>query len=149
MKKRSFYAIVILSVALILVSVLCIMIQREQAELRQAIDTTYKESFLRILDSMHQMEDPSLGEEEKQMLSARDTGYGFNLRTLQFTTSFAHHADFYTISQLLDEATGTNAIYTLTYSEELYDTLMHLYEDDFQDEDLLEKARTLLEAAMD
>ena len=39
MKKRSFYAIMILSVALILMSILCIMVQREQSELRQAIDT--------------------------------------------------------------------------------------------------------------
>lgn len=147
--KKAMYAISILSSLLILVMIILVMTKQEQYEMRQTIDNTYKESFLRILDSMRQMEDPAFSVEEKQMLSARDTAYGFNLRTLQFSTSYAKQENFCTISLLLDEATGTDAIYTLAYSDELYDTLIQLYDKDFQDVELLKKARVMLEAAID
>lgn len=145
LKKRSFYAMVVLCAALVLVSVFLVIAKQEQKEMRQTIDATYKESFLRILDSMRQMQDPACGAEEKSLLAARDIGYGYNLRTLQFSTSYAGEDDFYTINLLLDNATGTDAIYTLTFSDELYDALTQLYEADFQDQELLEKARILLE----
>ena len=67
--KKAMYAISILSSLLILVMIILVMTKQEQYEMRQTIDNTYKESFLRILDSMRQMEDPAFSVEEKQMLS--------------------------------------------------------------------------------
>ena len=146
--KKLVCVIIVISVALIAVSGVLVKTKSDQAAMQQAVDETVKECYMRILDTIKSTAKNGLSGEEKDLLTARDIGYGYVLRTMQFSTSFSGNQDFHAICILLDESTGTDAIYTLSYSDALYDSLLQLYEDNFQNAEAMEKARTLLEESV-
>lgn len=133
----------------VLLIVLCGILAKEissNAKKQNVIDETFKDCFISILNTMHySLDDNALNDTAKGQLMARDIGYGHILRGTYLYTSYVGNQDFYRICILMDEATGSDAIYSIEITKELYDNLLAIYENDFEDEVLLKETRNLFE----
>lgn len=133
----------------VLLIVLCGILAKEiasNAKKQNVIDETFKDCYISILNTMqYSFDDNALNDVTKEQLMARDIGYGHILHGTYLFTSYTGNQDFYRICILMDEVTGTDAIYSIEITKELYDNLLAIYENEFEDEVLLKETRILFE----
>ena len=147
--KRLKNLIIVLIVTLIATSGILVKEVYDNRDKQKNIDETFKACYISILNSMHSTLTTDLGEEAKSKLTARDTGYGHIMRSTYLSTSYAVNQDFLMICDLLDDSTGTDAVYSIHSSEELYHSLLTVYEDDFADAELMKETVEHLQKSID
>lgn len=87
--KKLVCVIIVISVALIAVSGVLVKTKSDQAAMQQAVDETVKECYMRILDTMKSTAKNGLSGEEKDLLTARDIGYGLSCGPCSFLLPLA------------------------------------------------------------
>ncbi len=147
--KKSTIIIVILAVFCLIITVRYNNLKSENEWLQRNVDEMFMSNFSSLhTDMMTITLNPDMTEEEMALYEEQTTKAGNMVSSLVISTSYKNNVRLVDLVRMLDQASGSDALYTITMTEEIEEYLTRMMLTRFDDKELIDQTYELIKAAI-